>query len=306
MSSTGPRIAVVPDWPLAAEAVVSGGGEVVDVADAEGIVWVDWSGPGRLGSVLDEHPGIRWVHLPGAGIESFIDAGLMADGRIFTCSKGAHSSLIAEHALALALAGLHSLPTSARASTWQATRVTALAGQPVTILGGGGIATSLVRLLAPFDAPVTVVRRRPEPVAGVARTLTIEALAEALPEARLVILALALTPETRHVIGAPQLDAMHDRAWLVNVSRGGHVDTDALVDTLERGAIAGAALDVTDPEPLPEGHRLWSLANCIITPHNAGSSGAVMALLAARVRQNVTRLKAGADLLGVVDLVAGY
>ncbi len=151
-----------------------------------------------------------------------------------------------------------------------------------------------------------MVRRRPEPVAGAARTLTIEALPEALPEARLVILALALTPETRHVIGAPQLDAMHERAWLVNVSRGGHVDTDALVDTLERGAIAGAALDVTDPEPLPEGHRLWSLANCIITPHNAGSSGAVMALLAARVRQNVTRLKAGADLLGVVDLVAGY
>src|SRR5580704_9845468 len=153
VSSTGPRVAVVPDWPLAAEAVVSGGGEVVDVADAEGIVWVDWSGPGRLGSVLEEHPAIRWVHLPGAGIESFIDAGLMADGRVFTCSKGAHSSLIAEHALALSLAGLHSLPTAARASTWQGTRVTALAGQPVTIVGGGGIATSLVRLLAPFDAP---------------------------------------------------------------------------------------------------------------------------------------------------------
>ena len=77
---------------------------------------------------------------------------------------------------------------------------------------------------------------------------------------------------------------MHRRAWLVNVSRGGHVDTDALVDALEREAIAGAALDVTDPEPLPDGHRLWSLPNCIITPHDAGSSGAVMALLAARVR----------------------
>ena len=93
---------------------------------------------------------------------------------------------------------------------------------------------------------------------GAERTLTTDKLHDALPEARLVVLALALTPETRHVIAAAQLDAMHERAWLVNVSRGGHVDTDALVDALERGAIAGAALDVTDPEPLPTGHPLWS------------------------------------------------
>ncbi len=248
------------------------------VGEAEGLVWVDWSGPGRLGSLLEQFPGIRWVHLPGAGIESFIDAGLVSDGRVWTCSKGAHSSLIAEHALALALAGLHSLAASARASSWQATRVTALAGQPVTIVGGGGIASALIGFLAPFGAHVTVVRRSPEPVPGAERTLTTDSLHDALPEARLVVLALALTPETRHIIGAAELERMHRRAWLVNVSRGGHVDTDALVDALEHDAIAGAALDVTDPEPLPDGHRLWSLPNCIITPHNAGSSGAVMRL----------------------------
>ena len=73
---------------------------------------------------------------------------------------------------------------------------------------------------------------------------------------------------------------MHEHAWLVNVSRGGHVDTAALVDALERKAIGGAALDVTDPEPLPDGHRLWAMPNCIITPHNAGSSKAVMRLIA--------------------------
>ena len=111
-----------------------------------------------------------------------------------------------------------------------------------------------------------MVRRTPTPVPGAERTLATDALHEALPDARLVVLALALTPETRHIIGAPELAAMHERAWLVNVSRGGHVDTDALVDALEHDAIAGAALDVTDPEPLPDGHRLWSLPNCIITP----------------------------------------
>jgi phosphoglycerate dehydrogenase-like enzyme len=306
VSGSEPRVAVVPDWPLAADAVRDGGGRVVAVEDAEGLVWVDWSGPGRLASVLEQFPAIRWVHLPGAGVESFLEAGLVSDGRTWTCSKGAHSSLIAEHALALALAGLHSLASSARATSWEGTRVTALAGQPVTIVGGGGIATALLGYLAPFGAQVTVVRRHPAPVPGARRTLTTDGLHEALPDARLVVLALALTPQTRHIIGGAELEAMHERAWLVNVSRGGHVDTDALVDALERHAIAGAALDVTDPEPLPEGHRLWTMANCIITPHNAGSSGAVMALLAARVRDNVQRLAAGAPLLGVVDVDAGY
>jgi len=299
-------VAVVTDWPLAADAVVAGGGRVVPVEDAEALVWVDWSAPDRLAALLEKYPHIRWVHLPGAGIESFLGAGLQSDGRLMTCSKGAHSSLVAEHALALALAGLHSIGTSARASSWAPTRVSALADQAVTIVGGGGIATALVGFLAPLRARVTVVRRHPEPVAGARRTLTTAALHEALPEARLVVLALALTPETRHIIGAAELDAMHERAWLVNVSRGGHVDTDSLVDALERKVIAGAALDVTDPEPLPDGHRLWSLPNCIITPHDAGSSGAVMALLAARVQDNVRRFGAWEPLLGIVDLEAGY
>jgi len=286
--------------------VVDAGGRVVPVEDAEALVWVDWSGPGRLGSILEEFPQIRWVHLPGAGIESFLDAGLVSDGRIWTCSKGAHSSLIAEHALALALAGLHSLASSARATSWAATRVTSLADQPVTIIGGGGIATALAEFLVPFRARVTAVRRHDQPVPGAQRTVTIDALHGALADARLVVLALALTPETRHIIGTDELERMHERAWLVNVSRGGHVVTDALVDALESNTIGGAALDVTDPEPLPEGHRLWSMANCIITPHNAGSSGAVMRLLADRVHDNVLRLVAGEPLLGVIDPVAGY
>ena len=306
MPQAQPLVAIVPDWPLAAQAVADAGGRVVAVEEAEGLVWVDWSGPGRLGSILEEFPQIRWVHLPGAGIESFLDAGLVADGRVWTCSKGAHSSLIAEHALALALAGLHSLVSSARATSWAATRVTSLADQPVTIIGGGGIATALTEFLVPFRARVTVVRRHDQPVPGAQRTVTVDALHDALADARLVVLALALTPETRHIIGADELERMHERAWLVNVSRGGHVDTDALVDALERNAIGGAALDVTDPEPLPEGHRLWSLPNCIITPHNAGSSGAVMRLLADRVRDNVERLGSGQPLLGVVDLDSGY
>ncbi len=99
---------------------------------------------------------------------------------------------------------------------------------------------------------------------------------------------------------------MDETAWLVNVARGGHVDTDALVSALTGGTIAGAALDVTDPEPLPDGHPLWDIPNCIITPHTADTIEMVRPLLAERIRTNVGRFAAGQDLVGLVDPEAGY
>ena len=99
---------------------------------------------------------------------------------------------------------------------------------------------------------------------------------------------------------------MDESAWLVNVARGGHVDTDALVAALEAKSIAGAALDVTDPEPLHDGHPLWGRDDCIITPHTADTIEMVIPLLANRIRTNVARLAAGEPLVGLVDTVAGY
>jgi len=120
------------------------------------------------------------------------------------------------------------------------------------------------------------------------------------------VLALALTPETTGIIGAAELAAMGSGAWLVNVARGRHVDTDALVAALRDGVIAGAALDVTDPEPLPDGHALWDLDNCIVTPHTADTIEMVVPLLADRIRKNVRLLAAGEPLEGLVDASAGY
>jgi phosphoglycerate dehydrogenase-like enzyme len=99
---------------------------------------------------------------------------------------------------------------------------------------------------------------------------------------------------------------MRTDSWLVNVARGRHVDTGALVAALRRGAIGGAALDVTDPEPLPDGHPLWQLENCIITPHTADTPEMVERLLARRIRDNVARFAASEPLLGLVDPAAGY
>jgi len=256
--------------------------------------------------VLAARPRISWVQLPQAGIERAVDAGVIDHERRWTSAKGAYAEPVAEHALALLLAGLRQLTVRARARSWGEPGGVSLYGQPVTIVGGGGIATELLRLLEPFRTQVTVVRRHPEPLPGAARMIGADRLAEALPGARAVVLTLALTPETKGLIGRTELAAMERDAWLVNVARGGLVDTGALLDALLSGRIGGAALDVTDPEPLPPGHPLFNLPNCLITPHTADTEEMTRPLLADRIAENVRRLAAGQELIGQVDPDLGY
>ncbi len=303
-----PRVAVGP-FPsdFATHAVHDGGGQVVDLADRpDSLVWLDPGDVAGLAAWLAEVPDARWVQLPFAGVERVAEAGLLDDGRIWTCAKGAYAEPVAEHALTLALAGLRHLPARVTARSWGVPAGTSLYDRKVTVLGGGGIATSLLEQLAPFRVDATVVRRRPDPVPGATRTLPVDRLHEALSGALVVVLALALTPDTERIIGPAEFDAMDEAAWLVNVARGRHVDTDALVTALGSGSIAGAALDVTDPEPLPDGHPLWDLEQCIVTPHTADTIEMVVPLLAERIRTNVHRLAAGEPLVGRVDASAGY
>jgi len=256
--------------------------------------------------VLAATPGIRWVQLPAAGVERFAAAGLFTDGRTWTCAKGSFARPVAEHALMLALAGLRVLPTRIRARSWGPPVGETLFGQPVVILGGGGIATELLALLAPFGVDATVVRRSGAPMKDAARVIGAESLADVLPSALVVFLALALTPGTTGIIGARELDLMSERAWLVNVARGAHVVTADLVQALRDRSIGGAALDVTDPEPLPDGHPLWTMDNAIITPHTADTLEMVMPLLADRIAVNVAAFASGTPMAGLIDPEAGY
>ena len=301
-----PRVTIAPTpAPFAVEAVEGGGGAVVSLTDdPEAVVWLDSHNAEGLAEALATAPGVRWVQLPSAGVELMTE--VIDHARIWTCAKGAYAQPVAEHALTLALAGLRLLPTRVRAHSWGAQGGTSLFGERVTILGGGGITRSLLELLAPFEVEATVVNRSGNPVPGAARTVPVPELDSTLSDALVVVLALALTPETRGIIGADQLGLMRQTAWLVNVARGGHVDTDALVDALGEGTIGGAALDVTDPEPLPDGHALWDLSNCIITPHTADTIEMVLPLLAERIRTNVAHFAAGEALVGLVDAEAGY
>ncbi len=311
MSAPTP-IAIAPEparnsW--LADAVEAGGGTVVDPADATGVVWAVPKYPERLETLLSAHPGIEWVQLPFAGIETFTH--LLRDGRTWTCGKGVYADPVAELALGLLLAGMRGVGTYARRTSWEKADANELGhnliGAKVTILGGGGIARALITLLSGFGVTATALRRQADdPVPGADRTLGLDRLHDALADADAVVLALAMTPATRGIIDAAALDAMADHAWLVNVARGPHVVTDALVDALRDDRIGGAGLDVTDPEPLPDGHPLWTLPNAIITPHVGNTPAMAVPLLGARVTENVRRFAAGAELIGLVDPELGY
>ena len=291
----------------AVDAIRRGGGEPVGLGqEPYGLVWTDAGAVGELRDVLRAHPEISWVQLPMAGVEHMAQAGVLDHRRQWTSAKGAYAEPVAEHALALLLAGFRHLPERARAHSWGKPAAQTLFDQSLTVVGGGGIAVALLRLLQPFRAQVTVVRQRAEPVAGADRTVGLPHLHQALAGAQAVVLALALTPRSRGLIGRKELEVIGQQAWLVNVARGALVDTGALVEALRSGQIGGAALDVTDPEPLPAGHPLWDLPNCLITPHTADTEQMTQPLLAGRIAQNVQRLITGQDLVGRVDLDLGY
>lgn len=306
----GPITILPSAHPAFVDAVERAGGVVAPLTAAtRGIVWTAASGGDDLARLLDTHPAIAWVQLPWAGVDAF--AGLIGhaagDGRVWTSAKGAYAQPVAEHALMLVLAVLREIPRRVHATSWQVDELgRTLFGANVVIVGAGGIAVELLRLLEPFGVHTTVVRRSAVPVAGAARTLPTARLGEALDGADIVVLAAALTGDSRGMIGATELQRMPRGAVLVNVARGGLVDTEALVGALEAGHLGGAGLDVTDPEPLPAGHPLWQAPNCIVTPHVADTEEMTVPLFAERISQNVYAFLGDGDFTGRIDPVAGY
>jgi phosphoglycerate dehydrogenase-like enzyme len=292
-----PVVHVAPESDHAIEdAVSAAGGRIGPLEEASALIWLD-SNPESFPDALPD--GLRWVQLPSAGVEAWLDR--IDRERVWTSAAGAYGLPVAEHALALMLAGARRLADCARAATWTAPPVRPLDGATVAIIGAGGIGRALMRLLEPLDVRVVAVTRR-----GRDGTLPAERMPEVLPEADHVVIAAPATAGTRNLIGAAELEAMRDGAWLVNVARGSLVDTDALVEALARGAIGGAALDVTDPEPLPDGHPLWSEPRALVTPHVANPDATLRRYLARHVQENVARFAKGDSLLSPIDPEAGY
>ena len=286
-------------------AIESQGAQVAALApNVRGLVWTDYSRPDLLAATLAENPQLNWVQLPFAGVDAF--ASILGTNVTFTSAKGAYSEPVAEHALALCLALGRAIPTRVRAKSWGAKFAVSLYESRVLLVGAGGITEELLRLLAPFGCHTTVIRNQAKPIAGASETFTFEHLDSELPKADFVVIAAALTDETRGLFDSRRLASMKRTSYLVNVARGGHIVTDDLLAALQGGVIAGAAIDVTYPEPLPDGHPLWNEPNCLITPHTADTPEQVTRLLAERIRENVKAFMGNGPWVGLVDPSKGY
>jgi phosphoglycerate dehydrogenase-like enzyme len=261
-------------------------------------IWV----PRTSGAVIPDNgfleslPRLRLVQLLSAGAEKFI--GRLPDGVILCNARGAHTPATAEWAVTATLAAQRGIPFFVReqdAARWSFTTHRTLVGARVLVIGAGDIGRTIGRMLAGFDVELTYVARTARD--GVRSTAD---LPELLPHTDVVILVVPVTEETRGMVDAAFLAAMPDGALLVNAARGVVVDTDALVAELTAGRLR-AALDVTDPEPLPPGHPLWTAPGLLLTPHVAGEVPQTGERSAATVVDQLGRILAGEPLVNVVD-----
>lgn len=289
--------------PELVEAVRAGGGEVVPAQDASAMIWYQGS-PADFTALA--HPGIRWVQLPYAGVEPWFDAGVITAERVFSSAAGCYAPSVAEHTLALILTGARRLHELIRVQTWTHLPPATLRGATVGIIGCGGIGRALIDMLAPLGVKVLAVTRSGRQVPGAELSVDPSGVPEVLRRSDYVVLAAPNTAATRAMIAAAELKAMKPTSWLVNVGRGALVDTEALVAALRAGQIAGAALDVTEPEPLPDGHPLWTEPRAVITSHSANSEALLLPELAKRVRENTARFLASRPPIGIIDPNLGY
>ena len=259
---------------------------------------------------------LRWVHSSAVGVGGLLPAALVDSPIPVSNSRGVHSDVIAEHAIALVLALRRHLHTAIRAQgerRWLQEElalpvVPARAATKVLVVGLGSIGVRIAALAAGLGFVVSGVRRRPElPVpAGVSAVFAPDQLIDALGDADVVVLATPRTEDTRAMIGAAELRAMKPTALLVNIARGRLADEAALVDALQAGRLAGAGLDAFVREPLPAGSPLWGLPNVLITPHTASFAGNFWTPIVDLFVENLSRFKRGQPLLNLVDKRYGY
>jgi phosphoglycerate dehydrogenase-like enzyme len=282
--------------------VVCDGGDVVP-PDAQVLVTL-LDDPDTVRDLLV--PSIAWAHVLGAGVDGFPFDSLGA--RPLTCSRGAAAVAIAEWVLAVMLAFEKSIPQSfiqVPPAQWNRASLGTLAGRTVGLVGIGAIGTEVARRAQAFDAAVVAFRRTPAPapLPGIA---IVPGLHELLTRADHVVIAAPATVDTYHLLDTPAFAALKPGAHLVNVARGSLVDQDALRVALDDGRVAGASLDTVDPEPLPEGHWLYTHSSVRLSPHISWSSPGTMPATLGIFVDNLRRFRAGGALAGVVDPVARY
>lgn len=251
--------------------------------------------------------GVRWVHLIGTGVDRF-PLELIAPDVILSCSRGASAIAIAEWSITMMLAFEKHLPDpwlSEPPPRWFFSDLGTLYGKTLAIVGLGGIGERAAALARPFDMRIKALRRslRPANTDGVRVVAT---LREVLDDADHVLIAAPLTSETRHLINAESIAWMKPGVHLVNIARGGLIDHDALRSALDSGQVARASLDTVDPEPLPDGHWLYSHPGVRLSAHISWSIPEAQGLLHDTFRENLRRYLDGVALVNVVNVQLGY
>ncbi len=279
---------------------------------------------------LDLVPNLRWVQVDSAGVDLLRDTPLWGSELAITTASGIHAVQMGEYVLGMLLALAHRLPTATRfqsAKHWASGHeiyrlMTAeLRGRTLGILGYGAVGREVARLAASFGMRVLATKQRGRPVhftgwttpgtgdpAGSIpeRFYELSELHEFLPQCDMLVLALPLSQQTHHILGSAELGLLPQHAVIVNVGRGPLIDLDALVAALQDGVINGAALDVTEPEPLPETSPLWHMDNVLITPHIAGISLYYNDRLVDLFCANLRRYIDGEPLYNLVERDRGY
>lgn len=293
------------------------GVEIVPVTnETEAMAYVDTAevlvcwGAAYAGPFVRAAKSLRLIQALGAGVEKLLEAGAGQSPVPVANARGANSAPIAEHVLGLILAFCRSIHVAVRnqaAHSWnpKACRNKEIAGQTLGIIGLGSIGLETARRAKAMGMEVVSLERP-----GKAKPAEVDQLvadrAALCAQSDFVLVATPLTPETRHIVGEPELAAMKESAYLINVARGGCVDEQALIRAISEGRIAGAGLDVTEVEPLPAESPLWDLPGVIITPHVAAGSPNTMGRVMELVAENLRRLLAGEPVLNPVIKERGY
>lgn len=277
---------------------------------------VDWAQV-ILGNVpaamLHGSPALEWLQTNSAGVEAYIQPGVLAGDTLLTNATGAYGLAIAEHMLGMLLELFKKLELyrdAQKSGAWQSQgAVKAVYGSTVLVLGMGDIGGEFAARCKALGAKVIGVRRSPRPCPEYADEVhLLEDLDSLLPQADVVAITLPGTDATRGLMSRERLAKMKEGAVLLNVGRGFIVDTEALCDALERGQLSGAGVDVTDPEPLPPTHRLWNIPTAVVTPHISGfyHLRETHERIVGIFLENLRHFQAGEPLRNLVDFATGY
>ena len=274
---------------------------------------------GHLGIRLRQHalqdleqraPRLRWIHIIGAGIEHLLPLDWLPAGVTLTNNRGVHAEKAGQYGLMALLMLNNAMPDlieQQRRRVYADRFTTAITGRTLLVVGAGALGSAVAKQAKLVGMQTVGIRRRPQETAGFDEIHPVDRLDELLPRADFILVAAPVTTETRGMIDKRRIGLLAPHAGLINMGRAPVVDYDALEGALRRGELAGAILDVFDPEPLPESSPLWDVPNLVMTPHMSSDDALTYAPRTLDlVFENLRRLSSDEPLLNVVDPLLGY